>query len=255
MVSKETLETVPIGTIINAVYAIDSMLYNKCEYMREPGEDPATTRSRYKELLDPDQHTPLWFYTGLPEEDNKAIVAELKKGTEPREITSRMLRQYRTVNFEHGPPTSGCGFLYEYPDARVSGFDIETYKDDLKEWCGEEDAVVRALQDVQDGVAPDAERCGELKAVLKVIEARMAYCEAIRGAMITGCRLLESVPGALSPEMRDREMHFAYEYVGRNPYEGAGYYYALLFVHNDVSKYLADAGVEGMKFLDWYDGC
>ena len=239
MISKKTLETVPIGTIINAVLVIDAMRLNRGYYIPDfiGGDEDETWYT---------------YHTGLSEEANKIIYGALSKGIKPLVIIDIILGQYAEEGVEPVVNCTGHGFLYSLP---ISGMGQDNTTEELQEYltsyCGDEDAAVLAMQDIIDGVAPDAQRCDELKALLLALEERMHYCSVVHWTIRQGLSRLDDIPGAITYKMGRREYKHACNLSGAN-YED-NLYYLLLRVHNVISKYLDDAGVEGMRFLDWAD--
>ena len=266
MVSRQTLETVPMHTIIKAIIGIRSTLNS--DYM--------TPEECLSECSDKDG-VALKFMTGLPDEDNNAILKAFAAGEEPYEVIQTVLDQYKS--------TDDINPWYDKPDDDMSSRDMDEdkniylrcievrclYRKSMKnsylENCiladteelirdficrfdyPNQDKLFIALRETEEKVTPSPERCKELQCLLTMIEESMQYCEDVHDTMMNGSSRMYHVPHVFPDEFMRAEGKRRHEFIGHS-YEYS-LFYNLLIAHNKISIHLARAGVMDVCFLDY----
>lgn len=265
-ISKKTLETFPMPTIIKAIIGIKSTINQEsvsAEYCLSEGaaKDGMTLK----------------FFTGLPDEDNNAILKAFAAGDGPYDVIQALLDQYKnTENIRpwHGDPNDDdarnnkvedenqclrcCNAPALYIKRMTDYFlendvtvDTNELIEDFKRrfYYKDNDLLIVALQETELHLTPSRIRCTELKELLVEIEESMRHCADVSSAMSNGSPMMHRMPYNFPDAYEKAEYARARELCG-NTYE-YNLYYNLMESHNKISIHLARAGVKDVCLLDY----
>jgi hypothetical protein len=252
--TRYTLESLPLHTVVKAVTSIKSTLECNCI------DDEAIARGEFKNADELDMK----FFTGLPDEDNDAIVNAFLMGHSPYDVIECILDLYRgdetirpwytnsytedglVTDKEHLRCDTAKYLQFYAIDKNVSinyaSVDIEDWIDYLKSefMFSDSDTLIIALREVDRGDKPDLAQQIQLRWYLEAIEESMQHAVNMYDAIRTELRRMEAVPHAMPAAYLEAEGRRAASFMRRH--SEYCLFYALLDAHGLITDYLVRAG-------------